>query len=65
MKEGKVKFFDQIKGFGFITPNDEGEDIFVHSSGLIDNIKDEDKVQFEIGEGKKGTNAINVRLIND
>lgn len=65
MKEGKVKFYNNLKGFGFITPTDSSEDIFVHQSGLIDNISDDDKVSYEEGEGRKGINAINVKVIND
>jgi cold shock protein len=63
MQEGKVKFFNETKGFGFITPNEGREDIFVHSSGLIDRIQENDKVQFETERGKKGINAINVQVI--
>lgn len=63
MPKGKVKFFNTEKGFGFIVP-EEGEDIFVHASGLIDDIREDDEVEFEIAEGKKGLNAINVRLID-
>ncbi|MDX1542788.1 MAG: cold shock domain-containing protein [Christiangramia sp.] len=64
MQEGKVKFFNNSKGFGFINSNDSNEDIFVHSSGLIDDIREDDKVQFETEQGKKGLNAINVELID-
>jgi cold shock protein len=63
MQEGTVKFFDETKGFGFITTEDGGEDIFVHSTGLIDRIKDNDKVQFETERGKKGINAIQVQTV--
>jgi cold shock protein len=62
MKEGKVKFFNYQKGFGFITPADSSQDIFVHSSGLIDQINEDDEVTYEEAEGKKGINAINVRV---
>ena len=65
MKEGRVKFYNNLKGFGFITPSDTSEDIFVHKSGLMDNIYDDDKVTYEEGQGRKGINAINVRVIND
>ena len=64
MQEGTVKFFNNAKGFGFITPSDSGEDIFVHNSGLIDNIKDDDKVQFTTEQGRKGLNAVNVEVID-
>lgn len=63
MKAGKVKFFNVTKGFGFITPNDGTEDVFVHQSGLIDKIKDNDDVEFETERGKKGVNAVRVQVV--
>ena len=63
MQEGTVKFFNNAKGFGFIKSNESGEDIFVHSTGLIDNIREDDKVQFSTEQGKKGLNAVNVEVI--
>lgn len=63
MKEGKVKFFNVTKGFGFITPNDGTADVFVHQTGLIDTIKENDEVQFETERGKKGINAVQVQVI--
>ncbi|HWK58046.1 MAG TPA: cold-shock protein [Parapedobacter sp.] len=63
MQEGKVKFFNETKGFGFITPNDGGREVFVHSSGLIDRIRENDDVSFEVAQGQKGPNAVNVKLI--
>ncbi|MCC8426911.1 cold-shock protein [Mucilaginibacter sp. UR6-11] len=62
MQTGTVKFFNQTKGFGFISPSDGGKEIFVHSTGLIDNIRDNDTVQFDVEEGRKGINAINVKV---
>lgn len=64
MKEGTVKFYNKTKGFGFITTNDTNEDIFVHETGLIDDIRDNDQVRFETERGKKGINAINVKVVN-
>ncbi|GAB3914490.1 cold shock domain-containing protein [Larkinella knui] len=63
MQTGTVKFFNELKGFGFITPSDSDKDIFVHVSGLIDEVRENDKVQFEVEQGKKGLNAVNVEVI--
>lgn len=62
MQEGKVKFFNETKGFGFITPDNGGEDIFVHVSGIQGKIKENDRVVFEVQQGKKGLVAVNVQL---
>ncbi|HZV68610.1 MAG TPA: cold shock domain-containing protein [Saprospiraceae bacterium] len=62
MTKGTVKFFNNAKGFGFITPDDGGKDIFVHMNGLADDVREGDKVTFDVEEGKKGLNAINVRI---
>ena len=62
MKTGKVKFFNESKGFGFITPANGTKDIFVHSSGVKGEIKENDKVVYEVEQGKKGPVAVNVRL---
>jgi CspA family cold shock protein len=63
MSEGTVKFFNETKGFGFIVPADGSEDVFVHSSGLIDQIRENDKVDYEVERGKKGLNAVNVKVV--
>jgi CspA family cold shock protein len=62
MATGTVKFFNDSKGFGFIKPDDGGEDIFVHVSGTIDQIRENDAVNFDVERGKKGLNAVNVKL---
>jgi CspA family cold shock protein len=63
MQEGKVKFFNESKGFGFITPNNGTEDIFVHVTGLNSEIRENDNVVYEVQQGKKGLNAVNVRIV--
>jgi len=63
MNTGTVKFFNDTKGFGFITEDDSNQEHFVHVSGLIDEIREGDRVEFELKEGKKGMNAVNVRVI--
>ena len=62
MSEGKVKFFNASKGFGFITPDDGSKDVFVHKSGLVDNINEGDSVTYDVESGPKGLNAIDVKL---
>lgn len=61
--QGTVKFFNAEKGFGFIRHDDSGKETFVHSSGLIDKVQEGDKVEFDLQEGKKGMNAVNVKKI--
>ena len=63
MKTGTVKFFNETKGFGFIVSDANQSEIFVHVSGLVDQIKEHDKVEFEESEGRKGLNAVNVKRI--
>lgn len=61
MQKGIVKFFNELKGFGFITPIDGGKDIFVHTTGLVDRVYENDKVTFEVETGQKGLNAVRVK----
>jgi len=60
---GTVKFFNSEKGFGFIKHDDSNKETFVHVSGLNGDIKEGDKVEFELQEGKKGMNAVNVTVV--
>ena len=61
--QGTVKFFNDAKGFGFIKPSNSNEqDIFVHSSGLIDEIRENDEVEYEVEKGKNGLNGVKVKL---
>lgn len=63
MQEGTVKFFNEAKGFGFISPSEGGTDIFVHSSGLnTRSIRENDQVVFDVQKGDRGLNAVNVKL---
>lgn len=62
MQTGTVKFFNEGKGFGFIKPDDGGDDIFVHISGTIDQLRENDKVKYTLEQGKKGLNAVKVQL---
>ncbi|MBU8892139.1 MAG: cold-shock protein [Bacteroidales bacterium] len=63
MSNGTVKFFNNSKGYGFITPDDGSKDVFVHQNGLTDNITEGDKVSYDVEEGQKGLNAVNVKVI--
>jgi CspA family cold shock protein len=63
--QGIVKFFNEAKGFGFITPSNSKTDIFVHISGLVDDIQENDEVSYDEQAGKKGMNAVNVTRIMD
>jgi CspA family cold shock protein len=63
MSKGTVKFFNETKGFGFIKEEGSNKEHFVHISGLIDDIREDDEVEFDLQEGKKGLNAVNVKVI--
>ncbi|QNJ99194.1 cold-shock protein [Constantimarinum furrinae] len=63
MSKGTVKFFNESKGYGFITEEGANKDHFVHFSGLIDEIREGDEVEFELKEGNKGLNAVNVKVL--
>ncbi|MBU2946609.1 cold-shock protein [Zobellia uliginosa] len=63
MSTGTVKFFNDSKGYGFITEEGSNEEHFVHISGLVDEIREGDEVEFELTQGKKGLNAVDVRVI--
>ena len=63
MKNGTVKFFNASKGFGFITEDDSNTEYFVHVTGIIDEINEGDAVEFELKEGRKGLNAVDVRVL--
>lgn len=63
MNTGTVKFFNESKGFGFITPDNGGKDVFVHVNGLVDSINEGDKVSYDVEEGRKGPNAVKVTVV--
>ena len=63
VKNGTVKFFNESKGFGFITEDGSNQEYFVHISGLIDEVRQGDAVEFELKEGRKGMNAVSVRVV--
>lgn len=62
MNTGKVKFFNDAKGYGFIKDAESGEEYFVHVTGLVDEIREDDDVTYELKEGRKGLNAVDVKL---
>ncbi len=62
MHKGTVKFFNETKGFGFIVEEGSNQEHFVHVSGLMDEIRENDEVEFDLEEGKKGLNAVNVKV---
>ncbi|WP_242918430.1 cold-shock protein [Pontibacter liquoris] len=63
MNKGVVKFFNETKGFGFIKDDETGKEYFVHVTGLVDEIRENDEVTYELKEGKKGLNAVNVQRV--
>jgi len=63
MSTGTVKFFNNAKGFGFITPDDGSKDVFVHKNDLNEDIREGDKVSYDVAEGQKGLNAVEVKVI--
>ncbi|MET6989989.1 cold-shock protein [Sediminicola arcticus] len=63
MSKGTVKFFNDTKGFGFIAEEGSGKEHFVHISGLVDEIREGDEVEFDLQDGRKGLNAVNVKVI--
>tara|TARA_B100000780_G_scaffold229336_1_gene168918 strand:+ start:916 stop:1107 length:192 start_codon:yes stop_codon:yes gene_type:complete len=63
MNKGTVKFFNESKGFGFVVDDDSKTEYFVHVTGLIDEINEGDEVEFELEEGRKGLNAVNVKTV--
>lgn len=63
MKKGTVKFFNDSKGYGFIVDEESKAEYFVHVTGLIDEVKQDDAVEFELKEGRKGLNAVNVKVV--
>ena len=63
MNQGTVKFFNNAKGFGFITPDDGSKDVFVHKNDLAEDINEGDKVSYDVQEGPKGLNATNVKVV--
>jgi CspA family cold shock protein len=63
METGTVKFFNESKGYGFIVSDETKKEVFVHHSGLIEKVRENDKVEFEVTEGRKGLNAVNVKRV--
>ena len=63
MEKGTIKFFNNAKGFGFVIDDESKKEYFVHVSGLIDEVNEGDAVEFELTEGRKGLNAVNVKLV--
>ena len=63
MRKGKIKFFNDQKGFGFVVDNESSEEFFCHVSGLKEKVTENDEVEFELIEGRKGMNAVNIKKI--
>ena len=61
MNKGTVKFFNESKGYGFVVDTDTEKEYFLHVSGLVDEVRENDEVTFELAEGRKGLNAVNVK----
>ena len=62
MKQGTVKFFNESKGYGFVKDSEDNQEYFMHITGLVDEVRENDSVTFELKEGRKGLNAVNVKL---
>lgn len=63
METGTIKFFNATKGFGFIKPDNGGQDLFVHATGLTEEVQENDRVTFEVEQGKRGVNAVRVKKV--
>lgn len=63
MEEGTIKFFNEAKGFGFIVPKNGGDDVFVHVTGLVGKVRENDAVTYRVEQGKRGLTAVDVQVI--
>lgn len=64
MEQGTIKFFNEAKGFGFITPKNGGDDVFVHVTGLVGRVRENDEVTYTVEQGKRGLTAVNVEVVD-